>query len=59
MKLLQKMKGFKVLHYILMIALIAVLCVGINAYARHTLSVPECALENHHGLGNCPVQTLR
>lgn len=50
---------FKVLRYILMLTFIAVFYVGINAYARHTLTVPECALENHHGLGNCPVQTLR
>jgi ABC-type proline/glycine betaine transport system permease subunit len=51
--------GFKALRYILTLALITVLSVGINTYAQHIPTVPECALENHHGLGNCPVQTLR
>jgi hypothetical protein len=43
--------GFKALRYILTLALITVLGGGINTYARHILTVPECALENHHGLG--------
>ncbi len=50
---------FKALRYILTLALITFLGDGINTYARHILTVPECALENHHGLGNCPVQTPR
>jgi hypothetical protein len=50
---------FKALRYLLTLALITVLGVGVNTYARHIFTVPECALENHHGLGNCPVQTLR
>jgi hypothetical protein len=49
------------LRYILMLPLIAVLYVGINSYSHSQpiKAVPECALENHHGLGNCPVQVLR
>jgi hypothetical protein len=47
------------LRYILMLPLIAVLWVGISSYSQPIKAVPECALENHHGLGNCPIQALR
>ena len=41
------------LRYILMLPLIAVLWVGISSYSQPIKAVPECALENHHGLGVC------
>jgi hypothetical protein len=40
------------------IAICAALYVGITSYARPIHTIPECALENHHGMGNCPVQIL-
>jgi hypothetical protein len=49
----------KALHYMLLAVLSAALYVGITSYARPIHTIPECALENHHGMGNCPVQILR
>ncbi len=49
----------KALRYMLLAVLSAALYVGITSYARSIHTIPECALENHHGIGNCPVQILR
>ncbi len=49
----------KALRYMLLAVLSAALYVGITSYARSIHTIPECALENHHGMGNCPVQILR
>jgi hypothetical protein len=31
---------------------------GLYWYMELIQTVPECALDNHHGAGNCPVQLL-
>lgn len=35
------------------------LCAGLYVYMAFIQTAPQCALENHHGAGNCPVQLLR
>jgi hypothetical protein len=42
-----------------LVVLSAALYVGITSYARSIHTIPERALETHHGIGNCPVQILR
>ena len=49
----------KVLRYTSLAVLSAALYVGMTSYAQSIHTIPECALENHHGIGNCPVQILR
>jgi hypothetical protein len=49
----------KALRYMSLAVLSTALYVGITSYARSIHTIPECALENHHGIGNCPVQILR
>jgi hypothetical protein len=55
----------KALRYMLLAVLLllavlsAALYVDITSYARSIHTIPECALENHHGMGNCPIQILR
>jgi hypothetical protein len=49
----------KALRYMSLVVLSAALYVGITSYARSIHTIPERALETHHGIGNCPVQILR
>jgi hypothetical protein len=39
--------------------LITALYAGLSAYGEFIKIPPACALDNHHGPGNCPVQLLR
>lgn len=52
-------RGAKLLRYVLELVTILGLCAGLYFYMAFIHTTPECALENHHGAGNCPVQLLR
>ncbi len=52
-------RGSTVLRYVLELLAIVGLCAGLYRYMVFIQTIPECAVENHHGAGNCPVQLLR
>ena len=56
---LTKDRLVRYLRYLTTIVLVAALCVGLYLYLGFIKTPPACALENHHGTGNCPVQVLR
>jgi hypothetical protein len=43
----------------LAVVLIAAFYAGLSAYGEFIKIPPACALDNHHGPGNCPVRLLR
>jgi hypothetical protein len=46
-------------RYLLEVVAIVALCLGLYRYMVFIHTPPECALENHHHTGNCPVQLIR
>ncbi len=46
-------------RYVIELVAIVGLCAGLYLYTAFMQVIPQCALENHHGAGNCPVQLLR
>ncbi len=52
-------RGSAVVRYVLVFFAIVGLCADLYLYMAFIQTVPECAVENHHGAGNCPVQLLR
>ncbi len=38
---------------------VALLVYGAYAYVQFVNTVPECAKQSHHGIGDCPAQLLR
>ncbi len=52
-------RGSTAVRYILELLAIVGLCAGLYLYMAFIQTIPQCALENHHGAGNCPVQLLR
>lgn len=49
----------RLLRFLLAIVLTTALYAGLSSYVELINAPPPCALENHHGPGNCPVQVLR
>jgi hypothetical protein len=49
----------RLLRFVLAIVLPTALYAGLSSYAEFISTPPPCALENHHGPGNCSVQVLR
>jgi hypothetical protein len=52
-------RGSAVVRHVFEFLAIVGLCAGLYLYLAFIQTVPECAVENHHGAGNCPGQLLR
>ena len=55
----RKGRGSPLMRHVIGLVAILGLCAGLYLYMAFIQTTPQCALENHHGAANCPVQLLR